>query len=119
MISKSKQIEDLFEEIDEELIAKVNVYIIGGAALLLEGLKPSTKDIDLIINIKEEFTSFKNTLISLNFKSETPTIEYEKLELSEILVREDFRIDVFLKKVCKKFVLSDGMIEIFTDVLIV
>jgi len=111
MISKSKQIEDLFKEIDGELHKKVEVYIIGGAALLLAGLKPSTKDIDLIIHNKEEFASFKNALSSLRFKSEKPTVHYCQMDLSEILVREDYRIDVFFKKVCKKFVLSDEMIK--------
>ena len=55
MISKFKRIEELFYEIDENLTDKVNVYIIGGAALLFEGLKPATKDIDLILKDKDEF----------------------------------------------------------------
>lgn len=111
MISEFKQIEDLFKEIDDKLTKKVNVYIIGGAALLFEGLKPATKDIDLILENKKEFITFEEALISLNFKEEMPTTDYKKMELTKIMVRDDYRIDAFLKKVCKKFDLSKDMIK--------
>ena len=110
MISEFKQIEDLFKEIDENLTNKVNVYVIGGAALLFEGLKPATKDIDLILKNENEFKVFNKTLIAINFKEEKPSTLYKKMELNKIMVREDYRIDAFLKEVCKKFVLSNGMI---------
>jgi hypothetical protein len=63
MISDFKQIETLFEVVDHHLNTKVNVYVIGGVALLYQGLKPATKDIDLIIlgmvkNILPIFSSF-------------------------------------------------------------
>ena len=111
MISEFKQIEDLFKEIDDKLTKKVNVYIIGGTALLFEGSKPATKDIDLILENKKEFITFEEALISLNFKEEMPTTDYKKMELTKIMVRDDYRIDAFLKKVCKKFDLSKDMIK--------
>ena len=111
MISEFKQIEGLFKEIDTKLGKKVNVYIIGGAALLFEGLKPSTKDIDLILDNSNEFNGFNEALGALNFKEETVTPDYSDMELNKIMVREDFRIDAFLKKVCKKFDLSKDMID--------
>lgn len=111
MISEFKQIEDLFKEIDEKLIKKVNVYIIGGAALLFEGLKPSTKDIDLILENKNEYITFEKALLSINFKEMEPTTDYKKMELNKIMIRDDYRIDAFLKKVCKKFELSKDMIS--------
>ena len=118
MISEFKQIEELFKEINENLTKKVNVYIIGGAALLFEGLKPATKDIDLILKNEDEFKIFNKTLITINFKEEKPSALYKKMELNKIMVRDDYRIDAFLKEVCKKFVLSNDMIkrsdEIFT-----
>lgn len=111
MISEFKQIEDVFKEIDENLTNKVNVYVIGGAALLFEGLKPATKDIDLILKNENEFKIFNKTLIAINFKEEKPSALYKKMELNKIMVREDYRIDAFLKEVCKKFVLSNDMIK--------
>ena len=111
MISEFKQIEDVFKEIDENLTNKVNVYVIGGAALLFEGLKPATKDIDLILKNENEFKIFNKTLIAINFKEEKSSALYKKMELNKIMVREDYRIDAFLKEVCKKFVLSNDMIK--------
>jgi len=111
MISEFKQIKELFNEIDENLTNKVNVYIIGGAALLFEGLKPATKDIDLILREKDEFNFFIKSLTKMNFKEENPSAPYKKMELNKIMVRNDYRIDAFLKKVCKKFALSDDMVK--------
>ena len=111
MISEFKQIKDLFEEINEKLTQKVNVYIIGGAALLLEGLKPATKDIDLIFENENHYISFNKALASINFKEKIPSFEYEKMALSKIMERNDYRIDAFLKKVCKRFELSNNMIK--------
>ncbi len=117
MISKFKQIEELFYEIDENLTDKVNVYVIGGAALLFEGLKPATKDIDLILNDEDEFKFFNKSLVSINFKEENPSGLYNKMELNNIMVRDDYRIDAFLKKVCKKFALSNEMIKRSGEIL--
>jgi len=111
MISEFKQIKDLFEEINEKLTQKVNVYIIGGAALLIEGLKPATKDIDLIFENEKQYTSFSKVLASINFKEKMPSFEYEKMALSKIMERDDYRIDAFLVKVCKRFELSKDMIK--------
>lgn len=117
MISKFKQIEELFYEINENLTDKVNVYIIGGAVLLFEGLKPATKDIDLILKDKDEFNFFNKSLITINFREENPSGLYKKMELNKIMVREDYRIDAFLKKVCKKFALSNDMIKRSNEIL--
>ncbi len=87
------------------------MYIIGGAALLFEGLKPATKDIDLIIDNENEFTSFNKALVALNFKEEALTDFYKKMHLNKIMVRDDYRIDAFIKKVCRKFNLSKDMIN--------
>lgn len=117
MISEFNQIEELFNEVDENLKNKVNVYIIGGTALLYERLKPATKDIDLILNDEDEFKFFNNSLIAINFKEENPSELYKKMELNKIMVRDDYRIDAFLKKVCKKFDLSNGMVKRSDEIL--
>jgi len=117
MISEFKQIEELFNEIDKNLTNKVNVYIIGGAALLFEGLKPATKDIDLILKDEDELNFFNKSLIAINFREENPSEIYKKMELNKIMVRDDYRIDAFLKKVCKKFALSDDMVKRSDEIL--
>jgi len=109
MISQYKQIEDLFKEVNKHLTTCVNLYTIGGAVLLYHGLKPSTKDIDLILIDKDELNNFHHALSSMQFQTTLPTGPYKKLNLSKILVREDFRIDLFFQYVCKKFILSKNM----------
>jgi hypothetical protein len=109
MISDFKQIESLFKEIDQHLKQKVHIYVIGGVVLLYQGLKPATKDIDCIIHDAQEFLAFEQALKNARFKSQIPTDVYKKMNLSQILVRDDFRIDAFHQTVCKRFSLSEGM----------
>ncbi len=109
MISEFKQLEKLFQEIDKQLKTEVNIYVIGGAVLLYHGLKPATKDIDIITADERNYIAFENALKSINFKPKTPTGRYKKLNLGAILERDDYRIDVFNKTVCKMLALSEGM----------
>lgn len=109
MISEFKQLEKLFIEIDKQIKSETYIYIIGGAVLLYHGLKPSTKDIDVITANEHDYKSFENVLISINFKPKNPTGVYKKLNLGAILERDDYRIDIFNKTVCKMFSLSEGM----------
>ena len=60
MISDFKEINRLLEEINESLAQKVHFFIIGGAMLLYHGIKPATKDIDIIVETQERnFLQFK------------------------------------------------------------
>ena len=109
MISEFKELKYLFEEIDERLKEKVHIYIIGGAVLLYKGLKTATKDVDIVLLEKDEYDNFKKTLLSIRFKKKEPTEEYKNMEINDILVRDDFRIDLFYRTVCKKFIFSNEM----------
>lgn len=55
MINGFDKIKDLFIEINSKLNNSINIFVIGGAVLLYQGLKDSTKDIDLIVSSKSEF----------------------------------------------------------------
>ena len=109
MISDFKQIESIFKEIDQYLKIKIRIYVIGGVVLLYKKLKPATKDIDLIILEKHEFVAFEQALKTVRFESKIPTGVYKKMNLNQILIRNDFRIDAFHKTVCRRFLLSEGM----------
>ncbi len=111
MISKFEEFNSLFEEIDKETNVKINVFVIGGAMLLYHGLKPATKDIDLIVNHKLEFVELEKILHKKGFKAKKPTFEYSKLELNQMFSRDNFRVDLFEKKVCNGFSISDTMIK--------
>ncbi|MFH1636913.1 MAG: DUF6036 family nucleotidyltransferase [Candidatus Woesearchaeota archaeon] len=109
MISDFNQIEVLLEEIDRSLKKEVHLFMIGGGVLLYHGMKPATKDIDLIVEDRREFKELERALKDIGFESRIPTIEYRHMKLNQILVRRDFRIDLFHKAVCKGFSLSEGM----------
>jgi len=111
MISNFDEINELFKEINNSVSDKINIYVIGGAMLLYHGLKPATKDIDVIVFEKSEYTLFGNALTKIGFEPKVLTNEYKHLNLNEILVRDDFRVDLFHKIVCKGFSLTDTMIS--------
>lgn len=74
-------------------------------------MKPATKDIDLIVETKKEFDDFQDVLKSIGFKAKLLTTEYKHMNINQIFIREDFRIDLFYKTVCKGFSISKTMIK--------
>lgn len=111
MINNFKQIEELFKKLNKITEKKINLFIIGGAALLHKGLKNATKDIDIIVNSKKEFLEFKNSLKKLDFKPQLPEKGYKHMNLNQIFQKEEFRIDLFEKEVCGKFSLTKEMMQ--------
>ena len=111
MITTFKEIAELFTELNNSMHKKTNVYTIGGAALLRRGIKAATKDIDLVVDAKNEFFEIQNALNRLNFATQIPSKEYSHLNLNQIFQREDFRIDLFEKEVCGRFSLSENMMK--------
>jgi len=109
MIIAFTEIEKLFEEIDHLLNKQARVYIIGGAALLHRGIKAATKDLDLVVATKQEFFGIQNALNKIKFTTQIPGKEYTHLNISQIFLRDDFRIDLFEKEVCGRFSLSEKM----------
>jgi len=111
MILNFDDLNKLFEEIDKNLKEKVHFYVIGGAVMLYHKLKTSTKDVDIVVDSPEEFRAMEKLLKELGFESKIPTIEYKKFDLNQIFVRDDYRIDLFQRTVCKGFILSKNMMK--------
>jgi len=102
MITEFNQVENIFKEIDKVMLKKVNVFVIGGAALLHQELKPATKDIDIVVYTKEEFIEFQKALEKLSFKSKIPGREYTHMNISQIFQKGDFRIQGLNKLILSK-----------------
>lgn len=111
MISDFNQIKELFKELDSKLNKKVDVFVIGGVMLLYHGLKPATKDIDIIVETKKDFINLENAFISVGFRSKLPSAEYKCMDINQILIRDDFRIDLFCKTVCRGLSLSNNIMK--------
>ncbi len=109
MITKFDQIIDIFKELDKVLYNKVKVYTIGGAVLLERRLKTATKDIDIIVDTKEEFLGLQKALQKIGFVAKIPGKEYLHMNLNQIYQRGEYRIDLFEKEVCEKFSLTESM----------
>ena len=105
-----KQVINKFEDIDKKINRNLNIYLIGGVVLLYNNLKPGTKDIDLVVDNTLDYELLTNTLKQSNFVLEKPTKEYKRFELENIFVKDNYRIDIFNKIVCKNLFLSKNMI---------
>ncbi len=111
MITSFKDIDGLFTELNGSVRSRADIYIIGGAALLKRGMKPATKDIDLVVSARKEFLDIQRAMEDMGFVPQVSGKGYSHMNLSQIYQRKDFRIDLFEKKVCGKFSLSEGMIR--------
>jgi len=111
MIDDIVKINNLFQEIDLHLNTKVNIYLIGGVVLLTKNLRKVTKDIDAIVASKKDYLILRKVFTKLLFTESKPTDEYNRLNLSQIFIRKDYRVDLFEKVVCKQLAISKNMIS--------
>ena len=112
MITEFGQIDSLFSEMSSSIEEEVDIYLIGGGALMYHKSKNLTKDIDIVVNTKEEFESVQRSLENSGFESKLPDHNsYSRLAITQVFIRDEFRIDLFCKTVCNKFSLSDGMMK--------
>ncbi|MBO7410016.1 MAG: hypothetical protein J6T68_03730, partial [Candidatus Methanomethylophilaceae archaeon] len=111
MITKKEHIEQLFEMIAEFVPGECTLFMIGGGALMTRALKNYTKDVDLVTKDDASYIMVDNALKEAGFKPTIPGDEYSRLELSNIYVKDEFRVDLFSTRVCHKLSLSDGMVQ--------
>ncbi|PKP61098.1 MAG: hypothetical protein CVT88_00950 [Candidatus Altiarchaeales archaeon HGW-Altiarchaeales-1] len=108
--------ENLFSIFDEisaktQIKNKIKIYMLGGGALILYGIKETTKDIDIIVENHKDFDILEGLFLSANFHEVADvTPAYKNLCTSTILERENSpRIDIFIKKVCGGIVLTNSL----------
>ena len=102
-----RQFSELAGLLDEEL----TVFLIGGGALTLDGLKNATKDIDLIVREQAELQRLRYVLSTAGYEPpENLAAEYDELDAAFILENGARRFDVFHEQVAGVIHLSDPMI---------
>lgn len=109
MIDDALSIEELMKEVSETIRSHVDLYLIGGGAMMYLGSKSYTKDLDVVVYSEEEYDAILSALDDLGFERDRPTEGMNRANLSEILKRGEYRIDLFAKSICGKLQLSDTM----------
>jgi hypothetical protein len=104
---------DFMDELARKLNSEVHLYVFGGEAMRMRGLKRATKDVDVVVDDILSFVTLKETLVSLGYRAlggEEISVSERKLNPSGIFVKEAYpRVDIFLKSVCNAFQLSASM----------
>jgi alkanesulfonate monooxygenase SsuD/methylene tetrahydromethanopterin reductase-like flavin-dependent oxidoreductase (luciferase family) len=105
-------IREFLEELDRWLSDSVDVYLLGGSAMTVHGLKDQTEDIDLALGVVTEFEHVYQTLIEEGFTViAEPTKSFEEVGTTVELAHQQrgFRIDLFEQQVVGKVWLTDQM----------
>jgi len=107
-----EKIREFLEEFDGWLSESVTVYLLGGSAMTVRGLKDQTEDIDLAVGVVSEFEHVYQTLGSQGFTVvDEPTKSFEGVGKTIELHHEDrgFRIDLFERQIVGKVWVTDRM----------
>jgi len=105
-------IREFLKELDRWLSDSVEVYLLGGSAMTVHGLKDQTEDIDLALGVVTEFEHVYETLIEEGFTVVAePTKSFEEVGTTVELAHQQrgFRIDLFEQQVVGKVWLTDQM----------
>ncbi len=101
----------ILEQVSTALDVKVLCWVIGGYTMILDRVKTTTKDVDIVFDSVEDATAFVRGLARMDFHQQRELgISYHALDAVTIMDGpEGLRFDLFVGKVCKCLVLTDGM----------
>jgi hypothetical protein len=105
-------IKEFLEEFDNWLSESVDVYLLGGSAMTVRGLKDQTEDIDIALGVVSEFKHVYQVLQAQGFAvADEPTESFEGVGRTVELHHEDrgFQIDLFERQVVGKVWITDRM----------
>ena len=108
----SEAIKAFLDEFDSWLSESVTVYLLGGSAMTVQGLKDQTEDIDLALGVVSEFEHVCQTLTAQGFTIvDEPTESFEGVGRTVELHhdRRGFQIDLFERQVVGKVWITDRM----------
>ncbi|WP_436909011.1 hypothetical protein [Halosimplex marinum] len=105
-------IERFLGEFDSWLSESVTVYLLGGSAMTVQGLKDQTEDIDLALSVASEFEHVHQVLQARGFTvTSEPTAAFEDIGRTVELQHDErgLQIDLFEQQVVGKVWISDRM----------
>ena len=112
VFKSGEAIKEFLEEFDSWLSEPVTVYLLGGSAMTVRGLKDRTEDIDLAVAVVSEFEHVYQTLTSKGFTVvDEPTESFAGVGKTVELHHEGrgFRIDLFERQIVGKVWITDRM----------
>ena len=110
MINVREQ-QDLLLDLARKLKKKIIVYVVGGTAMMFNGLKDATKDIDIVFTSEEDRKEFKRSAIELGYNIiDSVRIYGAKPNQPQMLSRGEERFDLFVKEVIH-FIFSKEMMK--------
>ena len=108
----AEDIVEFFHSLGSTLDKPVTGLLIGGGAMSLKGDKIATKDVDLVVRSNGEFKDFLKCARAAGFEEITDVSqEYHELNTTVLVNPEEFHIDLFLKNVCNRLVIHDGIMK--------
>ncbi len=98
-------------EIVSKLSKETTIYIFGGAVMVYKKIKPATKDIDILFDSDEDYHQFIQAAKASGFVQTSVPLEYKQFNLSAMLQNypTEWRLDLFLRKVCGKFEINSAV----------
>jgi predicted transcriptional regulator len=104
---------DLLMELARRTLKPLDLYILGGEAMRIRGLKMATKDIDIVVEDAETLVLIKEVLLPLGYREltidELPEGD-RRLNPSAILVNDPSpRLDIFVRRIANTLTLSETM----------
>lgn len=101
------------EAIGDSVSESVDTYLLGGGNLILRGLKDSTKDIDLVVDSRDEFTVLVDALHEQGFTGRAADEDAdEAVDPSGIFETDGFpNWDIYVRDVAGKLRLTSSMKE--------
>ena len=116
-----KYVKNELERLNEVLNDKLSVYLIGGAVMAIVGLKPGTKDIDVIVKGERDHRILVSSLEKCEYYLLQPqdlSRAYNELSATAMQNFEGFRWEIFVEYVAKKIALTNTIrlraVEIFS-----
>jgi hypothetical protein len=108
--------DDLFKSLDEisnHIEKPIRCYLIGGLAMILQGAKAVTKDIDIIFQDIDSAQHFIESLQKCDFTEQTDLPdEYLQLNTTYVFKNiKDHQFDIFVNQVCNGLFITEEMIS--------
>ena len=100
----TKDQEALFKLVADYLARDITCIAIGGTAMMFQGYKNATKDIDLVFLSDEDRQAFEQALVQLGYKKQGLSGVYderrrERSDAPHLFSRSDERFDLFVTSV--------------------